>query len=391
MTLVDRIDAIYDLARPSRYRAIEGLRAWAVWMVFNVHFFAYYYQQNYFLPAGSVPNRLVQMLHAGMIGVDLFFVISGFLIYRTLIKKNPTATEFFIQRVRRLLPAHVCVLLWLAFPSFKPWVFLENMVFVVVFIKGAPNYNFVTWSLGWEWLFYIVIFILFVLTGRSKARALALVLVGCALIMLGLQQLFAKTLDTNGVVLPDVGRFMAFFLGVVIARIETHLKAATIAQVRLLKGLSLLALCCIPAMQLLWTYRSDDTIAPNVLWRSAYFLAVSCSFAVLLLRVIAGGGILNRLLECRALRSVGQISYSFYLVHALIGIPLALTMVPRVIDFRSMGIHYVASLGFTFVIGSFVFYYLEKPYFRERERPRGWPPKALGVDQAFPVIAEQAS
>ena len=82
--------------RRSGFRAdIQGLRALAVGIVLLYHLW---------------PNRFV----GGFIGVDVFFVISGFLITSHLIKSPPKnwrdVTDFWARRIRRLLPASLLVL-----------------------------------------------------------------------------------------------------------------------------------------------------------------------------------------------------------------------------------------------------------------------------------------
>jgi len=74
---------------------IQGLRAIAVFAVVLYHFW---------------PERLT----GGYVGVDVFFVISGFLITLHLLKKPPvtwrTLADFWARRVRRLIPAATLVL-----------------------------------------------------------------------------------------------------------------------------------------------------------------------------------------------------------------------------------------------------------------------------------------
>ena len=73
------------------YRAdIDGLRAVAISLVILFHFFE-----------GLLPN--------GFVGVDIFFVISGFLITTIILKEHSTNSfgfcEFFIRRIKRIFPA----------------------------------------------------------------------------------------------------------------------------------------------------------------------------------------------------------------------------------------------------------------------------------------------
>ena len=86
-----------DQAPPDGLRAdIQGLRAVAVLVVLLFHFW---------------PKRLT----GGYVGVDVFFVISGFLISSHLLRTPPTSARllaaFWARRVRRLLPAASLVLL----------------------------------------------------------------------------------------------------------------------------------------------------------------------------------------------------------------------------------------------------------------------------------------
>lgn len=83
--------------RPQRIRGLDGLRAFAVVAVLIFH-----------LRPASLPG--------GFIGVDIFFVVSGFLITTLLIRElsstnNLDLPRFWLRRARRLLPALVLVVL----------------------------------------------------------------------------------------------------------------------------------------------------------------------------------------------------------------------------------------------------------------------------------------
>ena len=72
-----------------RYAGLDGLRAIAVALVVIYHLFPGW------------------MLHSGFIGVDMFFVISGFLITSLLLRDRTDLVDFWRRRARRLLPALV--------------------------------------------------------------------------------------------------------------------------------------------------------------------------------------------------------------------------------------------------------------------------------------------
>lgn len=93
---------IPDAMRPSGFRAeIQALRAIAVLVVLLFHIWP-------------------QLLPGGYVGVDVFFVISGYLITGILFKEfeatgRISVRDFYVRRIRRLLPAATVVLLAIAF------------------------------------------------------------------------------------------------------------------------------------------------------------------------------------------------------------------------------------------------------------------------------------
>lgn len=140
---------------------INGLRALAVLSVVIFHF-----------------NR--DYLPGGFIGVDIFFVISGFLmtsiIFRGLLNNNFSYTQFLYSRVKRILPALMCIIsililfgflflepmsyLSLGKHSFYSLLFSSNIVYWLEsgYFDVNSNNKFLlhTWSLSVEWQFYMI-------------------------------------------------------------------------------------------------------------------------------------------------------------------------------------------------------------------------------------------
>jgi len=85
----------------SRIQILDGLRVLAILMVMIFHFYARY-QGKYYTYDFKVPA----ILNHGRLGVQLFFIISGFVITLTL-AKSKTFLEFMIKRFIRLLPGMV--------------------------------------------------------------------------------------------------------------------------------------------------------------------------------------------------------------------------------------------------------------------------------------------
>lgn len=98
--LMMRLGGIYELeaGQQNRVLAMEGLRGFAVALVFLVHY------HTLFIPwvsTGSVTVTVSTFLRSiGHSGVDLFFILSGYLIYGAVIKKNIDYPKFMLRRIR---------------------------------------------------------------------------------------------------------------------------------------------------------------------------------------------------------------------------------------------------------------------------------------------------
>lgn len=119
----------------------------------------------------------INFFHSGFIGVDIFFVISGYLITNLILKKEFKISKFYEGRIRRLLPALMSMLIIIS-----PLVFLisndqnflkefSKTIFSVIFFisnyylgskrdyfdeESQINPFLHTWSLSIEWQFYLI-------------------------------------------------------------------------------------------------------------------------------------------------------------------------------------------------------------------------------------------
>ncbi|EKN3566301.1 acyltransferase family protein [Yersinia enterocolitica] len=150
---------------------INGLRAWAVVAVVLYHF--------------GVPG-----FAGGFIGVDVFFVISGFLMTKIIISgvenNNFSFLSFYLARCKRIIPAllFLCIFLmvfgWfflatpdylmLGYHSFSAVLFISNFKFWLESgyfdIESHEKWLLHTWSLSVEWQFYILLPILIIVSYR---------------------------------------------------------------------------------------------------------------------------------------------------------------------------------------------------------------------------------
>jgi peptidoglycan/LPS O-acetylase OafA/YrhL len=136
-----------------RLREIDVLRGFAaVWVMFS-HYLPHW---NDFLG----PALVIIPRHYGYYAVELFFVISGFVIFMTL-DRCRSVRDFAVLRFSRLYPAYWATLLFVTAISIfafggKLWVggLLANLTMFQEFIR-FPNLDNVYWSLTVELAFYV--------------------------------------------------------------------------------------------------------------------------------------------------------------------------------------------------------------------------------------------
>jgi len=161
-------------------RPMEGLRGFAVFLVFLVHYVALV---NPWVTGQEELTGFAKALHAiGNSGVDLFFVLSGFLIYGSLIARPQKFGRFMWRRVVRIYPAFIAVfavyvLLSVLMPSqskIPPGLdqgllyLLANALLLPGIFPIEPMIT-VAWSLSYEMFYYLAIPLVIALCGM-RAR-----------------------------------------------------------------------------------------------------------------------------------------------------------------------------------------------------------------------------
>jgi peptidoglycan/LPS O-acetylase OafA/YrhL len=181
---------------PSSYRPdIDGLRAIAVLAVIAFH-------------ANS------NLVPGGFIGVDIFFVISGYLITGLIAtamdRGDFSFAEFYTRRIKRIFPAYIVVaLVTLAISSYllipndyifyttslaASWAFMSNVFFSMLswgyFGQRTEEFPLLhTWSLSVEEQFYFIFPILLLFLFRYFRKQLVLALLGLGLVFVAVSEL----------------------------------------------------------------------------------------------------------------------------------------------------------------------------------------------------------
>jgi peptidoglycan/LPS O-acetylase OafA/YrhL len=365
------IDEFFLLNKNRNFPQLDGLRAWAVIMVVMSHMAA---------PLGELLNSATASERAkffytlvnnfplvgisgGSAGVDLFFMLSAFLIYMTIIHKKPTVLGFLHQRLSRLLPAHLAVLVPFM-GGFSLLALIVNIFFLAEFFPRLPNGNVLTWTMSYELLFYVVAAWWFIVKRENRFiqswKFFFIFSLCIYLTQFVLPQMFA-VFDSKYI---DVSRFMAFLFGIALGKLY-------FSQPKLWKKLEkYFYTATIPGIILISIHRYS--------WLSLVFYKTWGQAGVLLCYLILDIGIFlligsmlvtkdhffKRLFALRLLRVIGVVSYSLYLNHLFWAFPIAKglsshlpTGMTRMTTFIS------AAFLISFVIAVFLFHYLEKPYF----------------------------
>jgi len=294
---------------------IDGLRAIAVVSVLLYHARFKKFGTDWF--------------EGGFVGVDIFFVLSGYLITRIILSElYETGAfsfgRFYERRARRILPMLFLVILAsipFAWHILLPYELVEYAQSVVASIFFGSNFFFYfstteygadssllkpflhTWSLGVEEQFYLVFPVIALFAFKYFRQQLLSILVLTCLASL----VFSEVMETRNADLNfylPFSRFWELGAGSILAYRELHSAASARTLVhRILPGAGL----CLIACSIL--FFDGDTPHPGV------YTLLPVAGVALIIAFASGDEVVGRLLGIRPLVGMGLISYSAYLWH----------------------------------------------------------------------------
>ena len=275
-------------------------------------------------------------LGGGFLGVDLFFVLSGFLITGLLLGEAQKRGRiqlgaFWARRARRLLPAlavmgtAALLLAWAAGPPSLLGFALDDAPWAAA---QAVNWHFIAeqvgyfnasdtrlfshlWSIAVEWQFYLVWPLVVAVAGRGRggARRVAVFAGAGALASLALMIQLNNAIDTTRAYEGTDTRAFALLLGALAATAPVRRLAARVPG-PVADGVCALLVCGLVAS---WVLTGGQN-APG-LFQGGLF-AHSLAAAVLIALLAASpGGYAGRALGSAVPRRLGELSYSLYLWH----------------------------------------------------------------------------
>jgi peptidoglycan/LPS O-acetylase OafA/YrhL len=361
---------------------LDGLRAVAILIVFFFH---------------------TRHLPFGWMGVQLFFVLSGFLITDILLRmkeklpRRQFFTKFYGRRFLRIFPLYYFYLLLvgllIAFlPSLKLnalnaelgerflnqiWValfYVYDFFHATAFFERSRFFTHL-WSLSVEEQFYLAWPLMIFLTPRERFKNLCLTAIGLGfLARLAISfayraQLFPfmSTDPQQSVNVLPFSHIDAFALGAYISRFEIPRPRLQLPAFVIL----------VPAIGLWTDYLSKGTMTVSLgydlpltgLYKEVWGYSLLNYLFALLIYCVVRTGSLTSLLEFPVLRYLGKISYGFYVYHYGI-IALCLALVRKYdleYNLRSPQM-FVMTFGSTLLVASLSYHLLEKPLIDLKEK-----------------------
>ncbi|MFF4186301.1 acyltransferase family protein [Streptomyces sp. NPDC001691] len=298
-------------ARGSRLAGVDGLRLLAAAAVAAYHYLGTptprFWGEAYDLPQAA------PVLHAvsgyGWLGVEAFFLISGFVICMSCWGRTPA--QFAVSRIARLFPLYWAVVLIivamgtvtvLAGQRSGAPTDLRTTLGNLTMIPSALDLDFtagVAWTLWVEARFYLLMAVL-LLIGLTYRRAVAFGFLWLVLAAIG-RELHSTALDE-----VLLSQYAGLFVTGIALYLMYHFGPNLLLW--LLAGFA-------------WCYTLtvlDNRVSAHA--SSSWAVSASALTAFLLLLVLTGPGPLH--LRGRVLVYAGALTYPFYLVHQSLGIPL---------------------------------------------------------------------
>ena len=387
------IDVVKNLPPPENkrfYPALDGLRAVAVLMVFY---------QHYILSPIA--------FHWGWTGVDIFFVLSGFLITGILYDTRNTQhryRNFYVRRTLRIFPLYYGVLLvallaepifhWVWHPVWYLWpIYLGNYgrflwpdqfqstpIVIDHLLSGRHRFNPPLilylghfWSLCVEEQFYLAWpFVVFLVKDRVKLRNL------CVAVFVTV--FFARIacvlyLPENLLAAGFIERFTplrvdALLLGGFVALCLRGPEARRIERFAL--PAMWISVCAFAALQVFSLATTHRLYGMENWWSWPCTIGYPCLdlFAAgLILRTIDSATIFYRILQNPALRRLGQVSYGFYVFHDIFHVTFEKLVVYLFGNVRfAPWIVAALALCATTVLAFLSFRFFEAPFLRLKDR-----------------------
>ncbi|HYD02232.1 MAG TPA: acyltransferase [Phycisphaerales bacterium] len=350
--------------RRDHISTLDGLRAVAVLMVLWAH-----------IPRSLQPLPLAKLdyiLQPGYFGVDLFFVLSGFLITRILLVDRAAGrplSQFLVKRCLRIFPIYFLVVGVMAIVAYGPYIkwcalYLSNYYFALTVPLPATPLNH-TWSLAVEEHYYLIWPALVFLCPPRVVRALAAWVIPLLAVAAAFMTVFWFMKPERALELVYRGtqyRMFSLAIGGAVACYEPLFRGHTARTFALSAGLAVVGMVIYVGFGLSPAMRDVHIVTKQV----AFGLL---SVGVLLGALALAETRLRSVLANPVMAYIGRISYGLYLYHYIVYFYLGVLPLndgsapPGVTLSRVM-----MAIAATFAVATVSFYVIERPILRYKDR-----------------------
>lgn len=371
----------------NRYPPLHGLRVLAILSVIQYHVtWIFSGEQRIVLDQDFVDRSL-----SIFFGMDLFFILSGFLIGSILLRSldlhgTQNIRRFYLRRVFRTFPSYYVVLTILALTmpltamqrAHLPYEYLYLTNFMP--LSRPQIVMFWGWSLGLEEQFYLTVPLLFVVLHRLKSDRARIVLlasfwgmglVARLVIYYGFGPWDDYTLY-NALYFRTYARFDTIVAGILLAVVELRYGARIGQWLERPFHRALLALSSLTCLWLLLRPTMFGNEHSPLVHVFAWGTVTSIMYFGVLLLILHGDGPLHRFLGAPIFRQLATVGYGVYLVHIPLIDHIIVPAAHALEDGEvSMLLVWPASLLIvtllSFGVGYALHVLIEKPFLRVRE------------------------
>jgi peptidoglycan/LPS O-acetylase OafA/YrhL len=320
-------------------------------------------------------------IHGGFLGVDVFFVVSGFVITNVLLREraesgSTSIPRFYARRIRRILPAATVVLIATVFATYHWLSFItgaanaDDAKYVAAFVG---NFRFATigtqyftatqppptlqqfWSLAVEEQFYLVwpiLFLLVTLPWKVLSPIIRLISVLSLVIGVSLAWCIIETSQNEvWAFFSPLTRAWELALGALLAVVGPHLRGRSPRVGFILATVGVAAI-----LLSVWIYSSSTS------WPGTAVIVPVVATGM----IIAGGSLRRpndsgRFVKFAPIQWAGNISYSLYLVHwPVIAIATQYAVAPLPLHSE------IELVALSVVLAAILYYAIENPIRRSK-------------------------
>lgn len=345
------------------FKSLDGVRAVAALLIMFVHFF-----QRANVESTDIYLFLKRCCDIGLVGVDLFFVLSGFLITRIILKNKSQEgffKSFYWRRSLRIFPLYYLYLLIAFFIS--PFIFNEQ---IPDFSNQLPLYlylqNFYSlfdyhlsdstnhfWSLAVEEHFYLFWpFVVYYLPHKNIKSFIFLCILSTIIVRFFMIQSDIPTYSFT------FARLDGLSLGALVAVFEFEKKLDSKLNMKII--LSLLFLSGLAVF--MWGF-FDGNLNHVVHLVKPTLLGLIFALIIALLVIREYENKKNFILDYKIMTFIGGISYGLYVYH-----PLCFKFVNNVLGIRELFSNFVLSFALSFLVAFLSFRYFESYFIKLKDK-----------------------